>query len=47
MFDECLRAIDAELRAATERARELVLRRSTIARESLEKYEKFLDRRRS
>jgi hypothetical protein len=47
VFDECLRAIDAELHAAIDRARGLVQRRATIARESLEKYEKFLERRHS
>ncbi len=44
---ECLRALDAEIRACISRGRALTKKRFSIFSESMEKYEKFLDRRRS
>jgi hypothetical protein len=44
---ECLRAIDAEMRQHLERVRHLTRARGSIVAESMNKYEKFLKRRRS
>lgn len=43
-LDECLRAVDAELRTVTDRARRLLSQRLNIVHQSLAKYEKFRSR---
>jgi hypothetical protein len=44
-LDECLRAIDVELRTTTRRATQLMHQRGNIVDQSLQKYEKFRKRR--
>jgi hypothetical protein len=46
-LDECLRAVNAELRTVTRRATQLLHQRSDIVQQSLKKYEKFRSRRQS